>query len=107
MVHRKEEVTPIAAMLRGYDTILGTIRRELPDCEVYVESVLPLGGNYAELNSRVDQINAGLKKTAEKYKYPYVDVNSKFRGPDGTLAKELTTEGIHLTARGYDLWISL
>lgn len=106
-IFNRAEMTPRGEMLRGYEDILKTIRRELPGCKVYVQALLPLGGNYAEFNAGVDEFNGQIKKLAKKYGCEWLDFSGKFRGADRQLSKELSPEGIHPNSSGYELWAGL
>lgn len=58
---------------------------------------------YAEKNPQVARLNAMLVEYAERAGIDFVDLNS-LMSKDNILMEELTTDGVHLNARGYALW---
>jgi lysophospholipase L1-like esterase len=48
-----------------------------------------------------------LKQTGLTHGCEFIDLNAKFRDPDGRLPDELTPDGIHLSPAGYQRWIEL
>ena len=47
--------------------------------------------------------NEGLRAIAEDYGFDYLDLYSSF-AVDGPMDPELTTDGLHLNKKGYDIW---
>lgn len=59
-------------------------------------------------NSRIKEINKGLKKFENYFKdLVYVDVFSSLVDDSGNLAKDYTHDGIHLTLKGYEKMTNL
>lgn len=76
--------------------------------KVIVQSILPVNNQDFPnkiSNETIDQFNVGLKKLALKHGLEYVDLNPHFKDADGQLKKELTIDGVHLSGKGYDLWM--
>lgn len=95
--------------LKNYDKILSILHRELPDTDIYIESVLPYNDTIfpaagLRSNENILTLNEGIKKLAEKYNDPYLDITPDFTAPDGRLPAGLTVDGLHLNQKGYELW---
>jgi lysophospholipase L1-like esterase len=76
--------------------------------KVIVQSILPVNNiayKNAISNKTVNQFNEVLIKLAGENHIQYVDLNQHFQNADGQLKKEFTVDGIHLTGKGYDMWI--
>jgi lysophospholipase L1-like esterase len=54
----------------------------------------------------IDRCNAALAGLAAELDVEYVDMHDAFSDDDGTIREGLTTDGIHLSKAGYDLWVS-
>lgn len=100
------EVTAVTVWER-YEKLIQTIRKELPDTKLYVQSTLPLNPKskfYEGFNPRAEELNKLLEAGMERYKYFYLDIASLLSDENGDLAEENTTDGIHLSAVGYFKW---
>lgn len=61
------------------------------------------GPGSALKNKNIAGLNRMLKKFAQEESVEYIDVN-RVLSKDGQLANEYTSDGIHLTAKGYQVW---
>ena len=96
--------------------ILTSIRTQVPEAEVYYQSILP-----TLVGSRTKAKTEGANKAMQEWitaqndsKLHYVDLYSKFvRESDGSLnntsgtqsATSWSYDGLHLTQKGYKLWL--
>ncbi|MGI8907432.1 MAG: GDSL-type esterase/lipase family protein [Candidatus Sumerlaeaceae bacterium] len=94
----------ITELSDGYRRILQTIHEKAPLITVHVQSLLPTRGNFARHNEPVRQLNEQLRKLAEEFKYPFVNLHPLFCDSKGELREELTRDGLHITNAGYAIW---
>lgn len=91
--------------LEFYTKIINSIKHEVPNCEIYVESVLPVT-KLVELD-KIAQYNKSLKTLCESKNVRYIDLYSIFF-KDGHVNEELLCEdGVHLNGNGYKIWVSV
>lgn len=98
---RSHRVADIAAQM---DTLLARIKELAPDALLLVNSVMPRAKSLAD---DVQQLNRLYHDPATKYGATWVDVWSAMAGPDNTLRKDLSSDGIHLNGAGYQIWTDL
>lgn len=92
-------------MLENYESILTGISQKLPQTDVALVSLTAMGGDWAHKNQLAKENNEKLLMLAQKYEYTYVDVFSKLLDKTtGQIAAEYTTDGVHLTAEGYEVF---
>lgn len=92
-----------AAILRNHRRIIRNLRQSHPRTQIFVQSILPT--NLPTIsNSRIRQINTQLAQIAKAEKVNYLNIHSWFANVDGNLRSDLTTDGLHLSAEGYDVW---
>lgn len=99
----------IPNIVKNYSIILNRFHSELPHTQIYIQSVLPFNDNLfpsngLRTNNNIKLLNIELKKLANKYNYPYIDLSSSFTGFDGRLPVGLTSDGLHLSENGYIIW---
>ncbi|MEH2323126.1 MAG: SGNH/GDSL hydrolase family protein [Nostoc sp.] len=92
-------------ILRNYRRIIRRLRQTHPQAQIIVESILPT--RLAKLsNSRIRHINIQLTQIAKQEGANYLNIYSWFTDMEGNLRPELTTDGLHLSQEGYDVWRS-
>ena len=50
------------------------------------------------------ETNKRFEALAEKHGIVWIDLYSRFVGPDGKMKKEYTNDGLHLLGAGYIVW---
>lgn len=92
-----------AKILSNFRQIIRRLRQQHPNAQVVVQSILPT--QLAEIpNSRIRYLNGQIQAIAQAEGAEYLDMYSKFINAQGTLRPELTTDGIHLSSLGYQVW---
>jgi lysophospholipase L1-like esterase len=105
--------TPNEIIIENLLAIASKIKSGSPSTEIFVQSILPTNDSFKNLNdnfrgkgSHIMLINTQLKRMAERMKYTYIDLHTKFLGNEGMDVK-YTNDGLHLNALGYQLWVSI
>lgn len=79
------------------------INKKSPSTKIYIQTLLPTSKDFMIEN--IDIVNTIIKSNEKKSIYEVIDLNEMFKGQDGLLKVELTTDGTHLNDAGYDLWV--
>ncbi len=88
-------------IVRNIETILVTLRKELPETRILVQSVLPRGHEFAE---PIRDINRHLWQFAPTVHAQWLDLWPALALEDGELNPAYTEDRLHLTADGYRAW---
>jgi lysophospholipase L1-like esterase len=94
----------VPTMEAGYRELLKRIRQKRPDLRIFVESVLPTRGTYADRNKPVREFNEILKKLSSEFGCTYLDIHTLLCDPSGELKASFTEDGLHLTPPAYEIW---
>jgi lysophospholipase L1-like esterase len=92
-----------------YDTLLTLIRDNLPKCDVYLSSVLPIDvdkDNNDYLNKRIIMMNEYIREMSLKYNYKYLNLHKLFLSESNLIMDKYTTDGVHLSDKGYELYLN-
>jgi lysophospholipase L1-like esterase len=89
-------------IVRNIETIIATLRRELPESQLVVESVLPREREFA---ARIKDVNRHLRQFAPTQRAQYLDLWPQFALDDGVLAPEFSEDGLHLSELAYRVWL--
>jgi lysophospholipase L1-like esterase len=84
--------------------LLVEIRTRAPMAPVLLNSVLPRSALFAE---RIRELNDRYEQVAGENGATFVDLGPAFADRHGALRRELTPDGIHLTAAGYAAWVAV
>lgn len=96
-----------ADVARDYGDLITALQREAPRARLFIQSVLPVrrvGDAEAVNPGAVQALNARLAALSAERGAVFVDLAPRFAAAGGELDPSLTTDGVHLTARGYQLW---
>lgn len=94
---------PPEDVAHGVRAIAQEFRRRLPQTHLIVMGILPVANEAKRAKCR--QVNDHLNEVNfDKDEVVYVDLWDEFVNPDGSLHKELFTDGTHLTTAGYRVW---
>lgn len=87
-----------------YSALVDAIQRDVPDAELYIESILPVTGysDYCD-NAKIREANVIVRKIAEERGLTYVDIYGAY-AKDGALPNAMSYDGLHLTNEAYSIW---
>ncbi|MFP4220077.1 MAG: GDSL-type esterase/lipase family protein [Phormidium sp.] len=93
----------VQEVLFNYQDIIYQLRSRHPQADVVVQSILPTN-HQAVSNQDIRAVNRELAEIARQQGAIFLDLYPHFSDESGRLISELSTDGIHLSDRGYDLW---
>lgn len=90
-------------VLSNLRLMIERLRQAHPNAGIVVYSILPT--RLPALSSdRIRRINASLATISRQEGASFYDLQAQFAGDDGVLRRELTTDGLHLSRQGYEVW---
>src|SRR5262245_37487239 len=96
---------PVDEIVDGDRLIIEEFKQRQPQAKVLLLGVFPRNADPANpLRATIKDINSKLAKLADNNKVFYMDIGDKFLTPDGTLTTEIMADGLHPTAKGYQIW---
>ncbi|AQR61963.1 hypothetical protein BZG35_10105 [Brevundimonas sp. LM2] len=96
------EQTP-DAVAANVAAVVALFRAELPEAELYVQSVMP---RQPDFRARIEALNAQLATIAQTHDARFIDVYTPMLAGD-RLDPTLTVDDLHLTGQGYQRWLSI
>jgi lysophospholipase L1-like esterase len=89
----------------GIATIVNTFRIEFPEAKVLLLGVFPRGAEANnEYRDSIRQINTLIASLDDGEHVRFMDIGDRFLGADGSIPVEVMADGLHPTARGYEIW---
>jgi lysophospholipase L1-like esterase len=90
----------------GIRAIVAELHKRSPSTKVLLLGVFPRGEKPEHpLRATIKEINAAAAKLDDGGKtVRFLDIGEKFLQPDGSLAKEIMPDFLHLSEKGYQIW---
>lgn len=95
--------TSDGAILRNHRRIVRRLREDHPLTQIIVQSILPTRLPTVS-NNRIRKINLSLAVIAKEEGANYLNIHNWFTDFQGNLRQDLTTDGLHLSLNGYEVW---
>ncbi len=85
--------------------IVKRLREKLPDTQLLLLGIFPRGFKAADpLRAANAKANEAFSKLADDKSVHYLDIGRQFLEKDGTISPEIMPDGVHPTAKGYEIW---
>ena len=90
----------------GIAACLEVMRRKAPDATVILMGITPRNGRdgNTRLMPAIDRINERLAGLADGKRIRYLNINARLADVSGKLVEAVAVDGLHLSARGYQIW---
>jgi lysophospholipase L1-like esterase len=95
---------PPAAIVEGVRQNILLVQKLSPDSKIILHGIFPTGEKPSANRDTLKAINKEIAKFADQKKVVFLDIGDKFLEPDGTISKEMMSDFVHLTAKGYEIW---
>lgn len=93
-----------AEILQGVQAIVKQIRERLPETKVLVLGIFPRGQTFSAQRGKILQVNQALARLADGNMVHYLDFGSQLIESDGSIAKSVMPDFLHLSESGYEMW---
>lgn len=104
----------VSQTITNYQVILERLNAQLPETEIFVQSVLPVNNILFQLKQnrtldqkKISKFNTQLKSLVERFSLVYIDLWSHFVDSNQELESIYSFDGVHLTGEGYLKWQKL
>jgi lysophospholipase L1-like esterase len=96
---------PNDEIVDGDRLIIEEFKKRQPQAKVLLLGIFPRNADAANpLRATIKEINSRLAKLADNKQVFYMDIGGKFLTIEGSLTTEIMADGLHPTAKGYQIW---
>ncbi len=98
-------VTSPQEIAGGLEQIITAIHRRSPSTQILLLGLLPSGESPSHpRRAKIVKVNKLVAKLADGARTHYLDAGSRFLTVDGDFTRSVSSDGIHLTHQGYEIW---
>ena len=95
----------MSTMFDNYEQILQDLQKNLPESKIVLLSLTSMSREWGKNNQLAAYNNVKIKMLAEQYGFEFVDLYSALMNLEtGEIYDEYTTDGGHLTPKGYEVF---
>jgi len=87
----------------GVADIVFELRKDFPNAKILLLGIFPRGGG-PTLKAKIDEINKNISALNDNQHVFYMDIGPLFLAADGSIPKEIMSDGLHPTSKGYEIW---
>lgn len=104
---------PDEQILKNFTKIVSRIRSESPGTKIYLHTLMPVNYTFEKFKNHYGKdehilfVNEEIRKMADQKMIFVIDLYPHFLDENKRMKVELTHDGLHLTAAGYQLWSKL
>jgi lysophospholipase L1-like esterase len=89
----------------GITAIVAELQHQLPHGKVLLLGIFPRSAKANDaVRAKIKSVNERVAKLDDGKQVRYLDIGDKFLQADGTLAKEIMPDYLHLSPKGYKIW---
>jgi lysophospholipase L1-like esterase len=97
-------INTVDEIVAGIEAICAEIHRRSPSTRILLQAIFPRGEKPNATREKVTAVNQRLAQLHGRNQITFVDFGARFLEPDGSIAKEVMSDFLHPTAKGYALW---
>ncbi|MCZ7648659.1 MAG: GDSL-type esterase/lipase family protein [Planctomycetota bacterium] len=88
----------------GIEAIIKEITGKQPQAKILLLGIFPRAEPNHAVRRKNDEVNKLIEKFDDKKTVFYLDIGDKFLDKDRVIAKDLMPDGLHPSAKGYQVW---
>jgi lysophospholipase L1-like esterase len=93
----------VADTVHGLKAILDLCRRKAPDATIILMGITPRNDNMSVMPI-INQINEQIARFADGKRVRYLNINDKLADKNGKFYEGMSSDGLHLDVKGYQVW---
>ena len=86
--------------------IVQNVQQHLPTTKILLLGIFPRDQKTSPLRQAVAEVNASLSQLANGSQIRFEDFGRSFLDSNGDIPTDVMADGLHLTARGYEIWLA-
>jgi lysophospholipase L1-like esterase len=93
-----------AEIAEGVGAVVLELQKDFPKARILLLGIFPRGTANDPVRATIDQINAIIARLHDGDRVAYLDIGPKFLDAAGNIPKDVMSDGLHPTTKGYEIW---
>jgi lysophospholipase L1-like esterase len=88
----------------GIADVIFELRKDFPEAKILLLAVFPRSGPQSKVRGQIAEINHLISTLHDNKHVFYLDIGDKFLAPDGSIPRDIMSDSLHPTSKGYEIW---
>jgi beta-glucosidase len=93
-----------AEIAEGIGAVVLELQKDFPEAKILLLGVFPRGRAADPVRTTISQINSSIAKLHDGNRVHYLDIGAKFLDGAGNIPADVMSDGLHPSAKGYEIW---
>jgi len=93
-----------AEIAEGVGAVVLELQKDFPTAKILLLGIFPRGKANDPVRATIAEINSVISKLHDGDRVHYLDIGSKFLDAEGNISKEIMSDALHPTTKGYEIW---
>jgi lysophospholipase L1-like esterase len=93
-----------AEIAEGIGAVVLQLQKNFPKAKILLLGVFPRGRANDPLRATIADINRTISKLHDGDRVHYLDIGERFLDADGNIPADVMSDGLHPSAKGYEIW---
>ncbi len=93
-----------AEIAEGVGAIVMELQKDFPEAKILLLGIFPRGNPGDQVRNTIAQINTIISRLHDGSRVHYLDIGAKFLDPAGNIPKDVMTDLLHPSTKGYEIW---
>ena len=93
-----------AEIAEGVGAIVLEMQKDFPKAQILLLGIFPRSTAKDPVRATLAEINKIISKLDDGDRIHYLDIGAKFLDADGNISKDVMSDALHPTAKGYEIW---
>jgi lysophospholipase L1-like esterase len=93
-----------AEIAEGIGAVVLELQKDFPKAKILLLAVFPRGPANDPVRATITEINNIISKLDDGNRVHYLDIGAKFLDASGNIPKDVMSDSLHPTTKGYEIW---
>jgi lysophospholipase L1-like esterase len=93
-----------AEIAEGVGAIVLEMQKDFPKAKILLLGIFPRNAAKDPVRATLAEINTIISKLDDGDRVRYLDIGAKFLDAEGNISKDIMSDALHPTAKGYEIW---